>query len=154
MYKPGQGSSHSKRAVAAREWRGHDREKRRFNTLLNGFIGVKYTTIYSEYKDFYNMMKRSHPQAGNLTKTKSYKRWKKEHTEAAPPRQSRTSSKRFGERTYRSRPPRQSRQSRTSSKRFGERTYRSRPPRQSRTSSKRRFDTRPQRTRHAVKLGE
>ena len=74
MNKPGQGSSQSKRAVAAREWRGHDREKRRFNTLLNGFIGVKYAAIYSEYTEFYNMLKRSHPEAGNLTKTKTFKR--------------------------------------------------------------------------------
>ena len=78
MNKPGQGSSQSKRAVAAREWRDNNREKRRFNTLLNGFIGVKYAAIYSEYTEFYNMMKRSHPEAGNLTKTKAYKRWKKD----------------------------------------------------------------------------
>ena len=86
--KPGQGSSQSKRAVAAREWRVHKREKRRFNTLLSGFISVKYDSIYSEYSDFFNSLNQTHPEARDLTKTKTYKKWKKEQESSALPGES------------------------------------------------------------------
>ena len=88
MNKPGQGSSQSRRAVAAREWRGHNREKRRFNTLLSGFISVKYGSIYNEYSEFFNSLNQTHPEAGDLTKTKTYKKWKKEQESSALPGES------------------------------------------------------------------
>ena len=78
MNQPGRGSSQSRRAVAAREWRGYSREKRRFNTLLNGYINVKYGGIYNEYSQFFNSLNQSHSEARDLTKTKTYKKWKKE----------------------------------------------------------------------------
>ena len=70
--------STSKRAIESREWRLHNRDKRRFNTLLRGYIEVKYDNIFSEYTHFFNSLNQTNPQARDLTKTKEYKNWKKE----------------------------------------------------------------------------
>ena len=69
--------SQTKRAIEAREWRVGYREKRRFNSLLNRYISVKYNTIYNEYREFYRSLNQAHPERGDLTKTKTFKHWKK-----------------------------------------------------------------------------
>ena len=69
--------SQTKRAINAREWRVGYREKRRFNTLLNGYISVKYEAIYKECREFYHSLNQIYPERNDLTKTKDYKRWKK-----------------------------------------------------------------------------
>ena len=71
--------SQTKRAIEAREWRVGLRQRRRFNTLLNGYIDVKYKKIYGEYKQFFHMLNQEHPEARDLTRTKSYKKWRKEY---------------------------------------------------------------------------
>ena len=70
-------SSQTKRAIYAREWRVEGREKRRFNTLLNEYIYVKYKDIYDECLQMYNSLNETYPEKHNLTKTKEYKAWKK-----------------------------------------------------------------------------
>ena len=74
--------SQSKRAVEAREWRVGLRQRRRFNTLLNGYMSVKHEKIYDEYSQFFQSLDQSHPEARDLTKTKTYKKWKKEQLAA------------------------------------------------------------------------
>ena len=70
--------SQSSRAIYSREWRVINREKRRFNTLLSGYISVKYHCIYNEYGEFYNSLNQVHPEVRDLTKTATFKKWKKD----------------------------------------------------------------------------
>ena len=72
--------SQTKRAVEAREWRVERREKRRFNTLLSGYINIKYQDIYNECCQFYDLLNQTYPEKHDLTKTREYKRWKTELT--------------------------------------------------------------------------
>ena len=68
--------SQSKRAIGAREWRVGNREKRRFNALLNGYVSNKYCSIYNECREFYNSLNKEYPERHDLTKTKTFKRWR------------------------------------------------------------------------------
>ena len=68
--------SQSKRAISAREWRVGNREKRRFNALLNGYVSNKYCSIYNECREFYNSLNKEYPECHDLTKTKTFKRWR------------------------------------------------------------------------------
>ena len=70
--------SQSPRAIYSREWRVNNREKKRFNTLLSGYISVKYHCIYNEYGEFYNSLNQVHPEVRDLTKTATFKKWKKD----------------------------------------------------------------------------
>ena len=72
--------SQTRRAINAREWRVERREKRRFNTLLSGYMSIKYQDIYNECWQFYNSLNQMYPEKHDLTKTKEYKRWKNELT--------------------------------------------------------------------------
>ena len=74
----GKNLSQTKRAIIAREWRGNNRERKYFNGLLNGYISAKYSDIYNEYTEFFNSLKRCHPKSRDLTKTKTFKKWRKE----------------------------------------------------------------------------
>ena len=69
--------SQTKRAIEAREWRVGVRQKRRFNTLLNGYISVKYDQIYDEYSKFFQSLDQIHPEVRDLSKTKTYKKWRR-----------------------------------------------------------------------------
>ena len=70
--------SQSNRAVVSRKWRCTNREKKRFNALLCGYINVKYNNIYSECRQFYNTLIDMYPEARDLTKTRAYKEWKEQ----------------------------------------------------------------------------
>ena len=74
--------SQSIRAIGAREWRVGNREKRRFNALLNGYVSTKYSSIYNECREFYNSLNKEHPERHDLTKTKTFKRWRSQQREA------------------------------------------------------------------------
>ena len=72
--------SQTKRAIYTREWRVGRREKRRFNTLLSGYMSIKYQDIYNECWQFYNLLNQMYPEKHDLTKTREYERWKTELT--------------------------------------------------------------------------
>ena len=74
--------SQSIRAIGAREWRVGNREKRRFNALLNGYVSTKYSSIYNECREFYNSLNKEHPERHDLTKTKTFKRWRSQQRAA------------------------------------------------------------------------
>ena len=70
--------SQSKRAVTVRKWRVGDNEKKRFNTFLTSYVETKHNAIYNQGRELYNSLKRSHPEKKDLTKTKEFKRWKRQ----------------------------------------------------------------------------
>ena len=74
--------SQSKRAIGAREWRVGSREKRRFHALLNGYVSTKYSSIYNQCREFYNSLNKEHPERHDLTKTKTFKRWRSQQRTA------------------------------------------------------------------------
>ena len=61
----------------SREWRKNNYEEKRFNKGLRGYLEIKYRDIYNKYNWFYKSLSEQHPNAKDLTKTKTYKAWKK-----------------------------------------------------------------------------
>ena len=45
---------------------------------MREFIQIKYGDIYNEYCDFYNELDRKHPRSKDLTKSKTFKRWRRD----------------------------------------------------------------------------
>ena len=62
-----------------REWRKKKYEEKRFNKGLHEYLEIKYRDIYNEYNWFYRSLSEQHPNAKDLTKTKTFKAWKKQH---------------------------------------------------------------------------
>ena len=68
--------SQSSRAIYARQWRKSSYKDKRFNKPLKEYIELKYDEIYSEYCSFFKSLDEEHPSAKDLTKTRTYKKWK------------------------------------------------------------------------------
>ena len=73
---PKQQKSRAARTEYVRNWRRNTSERKRFNNPLKDYIELKYNALYSEYCSFFKYLDERHPQ--DLTKTSTYKRWKRE----------------------------------------------------------------------------
>ena len=79
--------SQTPRAVYTRQWRENTYKSKRFNKLLKEYIELKYISLYNEYCAFFNSIDEQHPTAKDLTKTRTYRKWKEEllkHQESEP----------------------------------------------------------------------
>ena len=76
--------SQTPRATYCRQWRELSREKKRFNTPLKEYIQMKYENIYDEYCLFYKGLDEQHPAARDLTKTSTFRKWKKQFLKQEP----------------------------------------------------------------------
>ena len=60
-----------------KEYRQREQGKKRFNQPLTGFLETKYPEVYEEYKKLYDWLDENNPQVRNLSKTSTFKMWKK-----------------------------------------------------------------------------
>ena len=77
MPKPAR-KSQTARAIYTRQWREDNYKNKRFNKPLRECIQLKYNGIYDEYCLFFKSLDEQHPTAKDLTKTQTYRKWKKE----------------------------------------------------------------------------
>ena len=59
-----------------RQWRKNNQNEKRFSKPLRQFMQVKYRDEYNEYCHFFKTLNEKHPEAKDLTKTSTYKKWK------------------------------------------------------------------------------
>ena len=64
------------KAEYARKWRCRTRQSRRVDTLISGYLTVKYPAIHAEIMTFYETLNNKYPTKDNLTKTIEYRLWK------------------------------------------------------------------------------
>ena len=69
--------SQTKKARAARKWRKQTSQRKRFEGTMKEFLKVKYSTIYNEYVEFYNLLDERYPNVRELSKTPRFKKWAK-----------------------------------------------------------------------------
>ena len=60
-----------------RQWRKNTHAKKRFDKGLHIYLETKHKVIYDQYVYFYNSLNEVHPEAKDITKTKTFKTWKK-----------------------------------------------------------------------------
>ena len=65
------------RALYKREWRKKAKNVKRYNKPLSEFLRLKHVNIYDEYNEFFERLDRQNPSARDLTKTETFRRWKK-----------------------------------------------------------------------------
>ena len=75
--------SQTKKAINERKRRTNDREKRRHNVFIEDYIATKYKAIYAECNTFYDQLRGMYPNKLNVTKTYSFRKWKKQRAETA-----------------------------------------------------------------------
>ena len=66
------------RVQQMRAFRKKRKEKRRFESPLKQFVEIKYKDIFNEYIDLYQKMNDENPNKNGLTKTETFKNWKKQ----------------------------------------------------------------------------
>ena len=59
-----------------RQWRKNTQEERKFDKGLREFMKIKYRDQYNEYFHFFEMINEHYPTAKDVTKTKTFKKWK------------------------------------------------------------------------------
>ena len=67
----------AERNIYSRQWRKDAYNEKRFNKGLREYLEIKYIDIFNEYVRFCDMLNEAHPEAKDITKTKTYKQWKK-----------------------------------------------------------------------------
>ena len=67
------------RAIYSRQWRKKVCDEKRFNKGLRQYLEIKYQDIFNEYVRFYSTLNEAHPDAKDITKSKTYTKWKKDH---------------------------------------------------------------------------
>ena len=67
----------SERATYVREWRKKNHKQKRFNKPLREYMELKHRDNYNEYCHFFKTLDENHPTAKDLTKTSTYKKWKR-----------------------------------------------------------------------------
>ena len=67
----------AQRNIYIRQWRKDAYNEKRFNKGLHEYLEIKYLNIFNEYVQFYKELNEAHPEAKDITKTKTYKQWKK-----------------------------------------------------------------------------
>ena len=61
-----------------KEWRRKNKEDKRFNRPLKEYLKLKHAAIYGEYCTFFKVLDKLNPTAKDLTKTATFKEWKKQ----------------------------------------------------------------------------
>ena len=74
----------AERAIYSRQWRKKVYGEKRFNKGLRQYLEIKYRDIFNEYVRFYSTLNEAHPDAKDITKSKTYRKWKKEHQTESP----------------------------------------------------------------------
>ena len=60
-----------------REWRKNTQKEKRFNKPLREYMELKHRDHYNEYCHFFKTLIENHPAAKDLTRTSTYKKWKR-----------------------------------------------------------------------------
>ena len=68
----------TERATYIREWRKINHNQKRFNKPLREYMELKHRDNYNEYCQFFKTLDENHPTAKDLTKTSTYKKWKRQ----------------------------------------------------------------------------
>ena len=68
--------SQTRKATHARDLRSRRSSERRFNTALKEFLKHKYSGIYSEYTELFNLMNAEHPNRRDLATSTTFQKWK------------------------------------------------------------------------------
>ena len=74
------------RVLYCRQWRKISYDEKRFNKTVREYVEIKYKHIFSECTKFYEAIVKTHPEAKDVTKTKTFKRWKKGNQQTPSPR--------------------------------------------------------------------
>ena len=69
--------SKSEKASYIREWRKSSYKEKRFNKPMREYFEMKHRDNYNEYCHFFNALHQKHPGVKDLTKTSTYKNWKR-----------------------------------------------------------------------------
>ena len=70
-------------AIYCRHWRKVSYNEKRFNKALREYVEMRYKSIFNEYTRFYKALDEAHPEAKDITKTKTFKQWKKNQQSAS-----------------------------------------------------------------------
>ena len=65
------------RVLYCRQWRKISYDEKRFNKTVREYVEIKYKHIFSECTKFYEAIVKTHPKAKDVTKSKTFKQWKK-----------------------------------------------------------------------------
>ena len=65
------------RVLYCRQWRKISYDEKRFNKTVREYVEIKYKHIFSECTKFYEAIVKTHPEAKDVTKSKTFKQWKK-----------------------------------------------------------------------------
>ena len=68
--------SQTRKATHARDLRSRRSSERRFNMALKEFLKHKYSGIYSEYTELFNLMNAEHPNRRDLATSTTFQKWK------------------------------------------------------------------------------
>ena len=74
------------RVLYCRQWRKISYDEKRFNKTVREYVEIKYKHIFSECTKFYEAIVKTHPEAKDVTKTKTFKQWKKGNQQTPSPR--------------------------------------------------------------------
>ena len=77
------GLSQTRRAINERRRRVNQREKRRRSVFVHDYVRTKYTDIYNECNIFYQELSEKYPEKPDLTRSKEYKKWKRQTTDGS-----------------------------------------------------------------------
>ena len=67
----------SEKAAYMEKWRKNCYKEKRFNKPLREFMELKYRDNYNEFCHFFKLLEQKHPTAKDLTKTTTYRQWKR-----------------------------------------------------------------------------
>ena len=69
--------SKSEKASYIQEWRKNSYKEKRFNKPMREYFELKHRDNYNEYCLFFKALHQKHPNVKDLTKTSTYKSWKR-----------------------------------------------------------------------------
>ena len=65
--------------IYSRQWRKTTYSEKRFNKCLREYVETKYNVLFNEFTQFYKELDEANPGSKDITKTKQFKLWKKNH---------------------------------------------------------------------------
>ena len=78
--------SKAERVLYCRQWRKTSYDEKRFNKTVREYVEIKYKHIFSECTKCYEAIVKAHPEAKDMTKTQTFKLWKKANQQTPPVR--------------------------------------------------------------------
>ena len=69
--------------IYCRHWRKTSYNEKRFNKSLREYVETKYNVLFNEFTQFYKELDEANPGSKDITKTKQFKLWKKNHQSTA-----------------------------------------------------------------------